>query len=296
MSIAIYKITNLLNQKSYIGQSINIEQRIKKHISSKDKYPIHEALRKYPLENFEFSVLEECPKELLNEREEYWISYYDSYKNGYNCTAGGDNVSDTCKKPVKQYDLSGNYIQTYESQFEAARNVGTDARYISNCCLQKNNTAKGYQWCFVGDENSIQINPKDYAGNLKISVNQFSLEGKFIQTFLSIADAENFLNKNCGKEIVKCCKKELQSAANYQWRFAEEGQENIKPYQSRKVHTTIERKVGQYDKDGNLIAMYENAVLAAEAVGLAKGGNSAILRVCNGKQKTSKGFFWKYLD
>jgi hypothetical protein len=47
-------------------------------------YPLSLAFRKYGLENFNFEVLEECLAEQLNQRERYWISYYDTFFNGYN--------------------------------------------------------------------------------------------------------------------------------------------------------------------------------------------------------------------
>lgn len=96
----IYIIKNTINNLVYIGQAYNIERRWKVHyaIGKKDcstKYveynnQIHTAMRKLGRENFYLEVLEECEKEKLNEREKYWIKYYNSYKNGYNGTEGGD--------------------------------------------------------------------------------------------------------------------------------------------------------------------------------------------------------------
>ena len=97
MSCGIYKITNLINNKVYIGQSQNIEQRWISHKyesinSNQDQYnySIHRAFRKYGLDNFSFSIIELTEKDKLNEREKYWISFFDSFKNGYNETEGGD--------------------------------------------------------------------------------------------------------------------------------------------------------------------------------------------------------------
>lgn len=88
----------------------------------------------------------------------------------------------------------------------------------------------------------------------------------------------------------------------YQWRFAKLGKSNITPY-SRKLNengkcleSTVEVAVEQYSLEGEYITTYKNARMAADAVGLSKGGNSAILRACQGKQKTSGGFKWKYAD
>lgn len=90
--IGIYKITNKINNKIYIGQSINIEERWKKHIYSPSSSLIHQAIVKYGVQSFIFEVLEECVLEQLNEREIYWISHYNSIiPFGYNKTQGGDN-------------------------------------------------------------------------------------------------------------------------------------------------------------------------------------------------------------
>lgn len=96
--IGIYKITNKINNKSYIGQSINIEQRWKEHKKriynlncSEYNKPLYRSIRKYGLENFTFEVLEECSQELLNEKEQYWIKKFNSFEEGYNLTPGGDS-------------------------------------------------------------------------------------------------------------------------------------------------------------------------------------------------------------
>lgn len=97
MSSGIYKIENKINHKIYVGRSIDIEQRWQHHIWESNNsnlpqynYTIHRALRKYGFNNFTFSIIEECSENLLNEKEKYWIQYYDSYQNGYNETLGGD--------------------------------------------------------------------------------------------------------------------------------------------------------------------------------------------------------------
>lgn len=96
--IGIYKITNQVNGKCYIGQSVNIKRRWtaekNKAFDELDKcynYPLSRAIRKYGLENFLFEVIEECTREELNEKERYWINRYDTYFNGYNQSLGGDN-------------------------------------------------------------------------------------------------------------------------------------------------------------------------------------------------------------
>ena len=80
----IYKITNQLNGHAYIGLSIDIERRWKEHRKMKYRACIYDAFVKYGIDNFKFTILEECQKDKLNEQEKYWIAYYNTYKNSFN--------------------------------------------------------------------------------------------------------------------------------------------------------------------------------------------------------------------
>lgn len=94
----IYRIVNKTNNKSYIGKSQNIEERWQYHISqycNQKEYDklLYRAFRKYGVSNFSFEILEELNEnydKISNEREKYWIQYYNSYHYGYNATLGGD--------------------------------------------------------------------------------------------------------------------------------------------------------------------------------------------------------------
>lgn len=97
MTTGIYKIENLINGHVYIGQAVDITRRWTTEkrdafceTSPSYEYPISRAFRKYGLDNFSFEILEECLIADLNNRERYWIKYYNSFFDGYNQTLGGD--------------------------------------------------------------------------------------------------------------------------------------------------------------------------------------------------------------
>lgn len=91
----IYKITNLLNKKVYIGQSVDIKTRWANHIKASLSIDsiahskVHDAMAQDGVWNFTFELLEKCDKSMLNEREKYYIGFYQSNLYGYNLTKGG---------------------------------------------------------------------------------------------------------------------------------------------------------------------------------------------------------------
>lgn len=97
----IYKITNELNSKSYIGKTEKIHplDRFYEHIKdSKSEYkgnrPLYRAFNKYGVENFSFEVIETVLSEESSSREIYWIATYQTYGSaGYNATKGGDGTA-----------------------------------------------------------------------------------------------------------------------------------------------------------------------------------------------------------
>ena len=91
----IYKITNTINNKIYVGQTTRTAAiRWKEHQKNiqalKHRLPLYKALDKYGVDNFVVEVLEICEDNQLNEKEVYWIKKLESFgEKGYNCTVGG---------------------------------------------------------------------------------------------------------------------------------------------------------------------------------------------------------------
>ena len=85
----IYKITNLENQKCYVGQAANIADRWKQHIKrgigaeTPTRNKLYPAMLQHGVENFTFEIVEECSRAQLNEREDYWQDYFGAKEFGY---------------------------------------------------------------------------------------------------------------------------------------------------------------------------------------------------------------------
>ena len=90
----IYKITNQVTKECYIGQSVDISKRWKDHakcglgIDTPAGNKLYKAMQTYGIWNFSWEVLEQCSKDLLDEKEKYYIELYDSYNFGYNSNTG----------------------------------------------------------------------------------------------------------------------------------------------------------------------------------------------------------------
>ena len=92
----IYKITNQKDNLCYIGQAVDLARRWKDHakcglgIDTPASNKLYQSMIEDGIWNFSFEVLEECPREQLNEKEKYYIDLYDSKNYGYNVTKGNN--------------------------------------------------------------------------------------------------------------------------------------------------------------------------------------------------------------
>lgn len=94
----VYKITNLINNKVYVGRSVDIKMRWlshKRNYNSRNTM-LYKDMRKYGFEQFKFEILEKCNEDQLDKKEKQWIKKLDSYKNGYNMTMGVNNRINEC--------------------------------------------------------------------------------------------------------------------------------------------------------------------------------------------------------
>lgn len=242
----IYCITNLVNNKKYIGQTYNLNYRWRTHkndLKAKRHHNKHlqYAWDKYGEDNFKFNILEYCSVDLLDERETYWIKFYDTVQKGYNLADGGlgcrgyKHTEDELHKmrqiqkpkAVLQLDKNLNVIAEYESSTHAMKVLDFPTRRVIECVCKRINHQKSYKgfiWVYK-EEYDANIIPWEYYTktfnyNAK-KVNQYDLDMNFINTFESASMAGRVLNIHHSK-ISKVCQYKQKSTCGYIFRYATE--------------------------------------------------------------------------
>jgi len=245
----IYSVVNKINNKEYIGQSIDVERRWAQHKYGKGNLILKNAIKKYGIDNFIFSILEtintenkskEQITEELTNLEQKWFDTKKPFlkENGYNIQKiskpnltpnrdiyFGKKISkikidnNHTGKPVNQYDLVGNFIKEWKSAAEIERILGFKAENISAVCLGKAKTSNKFIWRFVGVKLSeIEIINSKIKLREKKKVAKYLLTGELIEVFNSLADAAK--NVDCPQyQISKVCTGVQKTCRNYKWVF-----------------------------------------------------------------------------
>ena len=271
----IYKITNTINNKLYIGKTINtIASRWGEHqknfTSLRDDMVIHKAMYKYGKEAFIIEEIEQCDNSIINEREQYWIAYYDTYNNGYNSTIGGDGAPKIDREQVVSCWHNGMTIT------EICETIGTTRHTVSGILA-----ANGVE----------TLATKTRA--LGKRVEQYTLDGIFVKEYDSISDAARSVANATPSNINSCCARRHTSAYNYLWKY----KDDPTPIQDfvEKQKTTgkgMQKQVEQYDLDNNYIQTFNSCREAARSIGAPY--HVGINSCCLGKQKTAYGYKWRY--
>jgi group I intron endonuclease len=176
--VGIYKIISP-NGKTYVGKSINIEERFKSYQYEgrrKNQLKLNNSIKKYGLENHVFELLEECSEFDLNKREIYWIDKLDTVKNGLNLMYGGQGGKQSQEvKDKKSKTMTG--------------------RKASEETKQKMSQAKKNHPMYT-DQWRQQISKANIGGTSSKPVLQFTLDGIFLKEWSSKAEASKALNIN----------------------------------------------------------------------------------------------------
>ena len=277
----IYLITNLENQKRYVGQTVNtILHRWRDHVDeayegNKSNSLLHRAIIKYGASSFSIEQLEECQDKDLNEKVKYYIKEYDTYythNKGYNMSYGGE----------------GNTKYSDE-----------EILYLWN---------QGYRNCEIArllgaTQNTIGLRIKALVGNnaaqarramcAKVSVIQYDLYGNYIRDWDSVSSAEKELKLAAGS-VSRCCNKQRTNSGNFLWKKSDDDT----PVEELMLNYAKSMKccaVDLIDDYNNIIKTYESGKSAELDLGIARG---RVSEVCNNKygRKTANGykFQWNY--
>lgn len=259
----IYKITNLINNKVYIGQTVRpLQRRWNQHIidaqnHKNEKNHFHSAIRKYGKQNFKAEVIETCLEEQLNEKEKYWINFYDSYNNGYNSTLGGDGMLK--HEPVDINQVSDLINQGFTLE-EISKKINVSPKIISRQ-LKQNGVYEQLQKRIKINKNAKPVYQWDNVGNL-------------INIFNSQMDVEQQLGFN-HKAISQAIKNKTRSA-NFYWTFGEKPE--------------YKHRIAQYDLQGNFIKYWKDTAQAGKILHLDP---SSIGKCCRGQRYNCGGYIWK---
>lgn len=254
----IYCFTNNINQKKYIGSTIlkDIKRRYSQHIYNSSHpnahqyhYPLYEAIRKYGIQNFTFSILEtvNCDEQQLREIEaQYIIKYNCLTPNGYNQTINTlhpindiksyQKVSQTKRdqaKCVAEIDENNNILQTWNSIVDCAEELLISERHIAGCCRGERHSVQGKRFCWLDDNNQLLIpvyTGFQYQGaqgttqkqktNRKVAqIDKVTLQ--VLNTYDSIALAAR--ETGCDESgISKVCRRKRKTCNNYIWQYIDE--------------------------------------------------------------------------
>ncbi|MDS7057079.1 NUMOD3 domain-containing DNA-binding protein [Klebsiella pneumoniae] len=206
----IYKATNLINGKIYIGQTtLELKERKRGHIydASIRKYisVFHRAIRKYGEDNFKWEVIDKASNsDELNQKETHWIDFFNTYldndnSNGYNMTTGG-----------------GNYQRSEETK-EKMRNNHADMKGENHPFYGKNHSDKTKQK--MSELRKDENNPKAR------SVVQLSIDGEFINEFKTIKEGALATDSDRAN-ISKVCNGKYKQHNGFKWMYVEDYYKN----------------------------------------------------------------------
>lgn len=209
----------------YIGQTIrSYKRRWQQHkqfskYADSSRYALYAAIQKFGIDNFYPILIEQCENELLNEREQYWIKFYNTKveKDGYNLTDGGDTNSIRQKKHIYRYSLDGKYIDEFESIADAAWELKCSDGLVSKAVNGQIQQTHGYRFSFDKSEQLLN----EYIPKNK-EIKQYTKEGIYIQSFPSIRQATIAVGASssaCGSNIIAAAKGKRQTAYGYKWSY-----------------------------------------------------------------------------
>ena len=210
----IYKITHEVNGKAYIGKTMKtIAERWKEHLKDsqnihQEHRPLYAAMQKYGTDKFSIEEVESCSDVELADRERYWIEYFGTFKYGYNATIGGDG------RPYLDYDVLVETYNQVHNLVKTAELCNGDRHHLAT--ILKARGVKIFSHAEVMQQQHSKL------------VNQYTLQGEYIQTFSSSQLAARSVRPESNNiygvagHITDVCRGKRKTAYGYIWRFPSE--------------------------------------------------------------------------
>lgn len=301
----IYSIKNKVNGKLYVGRTNNYQRRYNEHFGKKDTCTIlRKAFEKYGKDNFVMKPIvsfttynRQILDDVLNALEKYYIEKFDTYKNGYNATLGGEGnsgweVSEETRKKRSQ-SLKGRKVSDKERErlLSYVKNrvwTKEQREHQKNIMLNRDPSIQKK----IADKLRGRKRDKDLimkaAAKRRKPILQYSLNGVFLKEH----DGAICLGEQKEANIIACCKGKIASAYGYIWKYKTSNVYPIKIQAPKNYHVS-NRPIIQFDKQNNVIKEYESATKAAIETSV---GRKAIINCLGGRSKSAGGFVWKYKE
>nr|DAM78930.1 MAG TPA: intron associated endonuclease [Caudoviricetes sp.] len=284
----IYKATNKINGKSYIGKTVDYKTRVWQHrrCYEKENCKFHDAIKKYGFESFEWDILEICNNESdACNLEIHYIELYNSYRDGYNENKGG--VGGHNARSIVCLTLDGEYVKRYDSAAEAELKDGFCNSSVLLCCKNKQRACQNHLFMFEDDylKNGARKYEKPDRTNMKRVV-QCDSNGNFINKFESVKEAAEKTGSN-RTTISGVLSKKYKTANGYIFVYEEDFPiKDLSIYQKKKKG----KRVAQVDtKSGDIINVYDRMADAGKALGVNYKG---IQKVVDMPFRTAYGYKW----
>lgn len=225
MNIGIYKITNKINGKCYIGQSVNLKNRIAMHRSmlkhnNEDNPLLVKASKKYGYNNFEISIIKYCNENELDYYEKYYIEHYKSYKRkkGYNIELGGNKHKHLGKEQIEKMKMAKKGKLTGEENPFYGRTHTLEAKKKIS---EKNKNNKYCVGRFMSKETREKIGNAN-KWHLTKDIICYDLNNNFIKKYPSVAEAMRQLKVKSSSNIAHCARGNRETAYGYKWKYAKD--------------------------------------------------------------------------
>lgn len=284
----IYKATNKINGKSYVGRTVNFKNRKWQHerCYEKEDCRFHDALKKFGCDNFEWEILETCSEKNEAERlERKYIALNDSCKNGYNENKGGSGGHNA--RAIVCLSLVGEFVKRYDSASDAEKEDGFHNSDVLISCKSEHRTCKGFIFMFE-DEYKVYGAKKYFKpkSTCRRKVVQCDLNGNLIARYDSVQEASEKTGAN-RTTISGVLTNTYKSANGFIFVYEEDFPiKDLSIYQKKKKG----RKVAQVDiKSGNIINVYDRMADAGKALGVNYKG---IQKVVDMPDRTAYGYKW----